>query len=133
MTLETVLKSLLSLLSRWDATGFVRATWKILLVAVSILFVLLVLVVSKARPAHAQGVPCAPYKQMAAGLLKKYAEQPVGEGLAGDGRQRLVIFSSPGGATYSILLVGLDGTSCLVAAGKDFSIAPPRPANEKEA
>jgi hypothetical protein len=53
-------------------------------------------------------------------LNTRYAEEPVSRGLASGG-QLIEIFSSPDGATWSVLLTAPDGTSCLMAEGQGWS------------
>ena len=72
--------------------------------------------------ASAQGV-CMPREKIVEMLDTRYTESPVAQGLASGGRL-LEVFSSPDGATWSLLLTAPDGTSCLMAEGHGWFSLP---------
>lgn len=72
--------------------------------------------------AAAQGV-CMPREKIVEMLDSRYTEAPVAQGLASGGRL-IEVFSSPDGATWSLLLTAPDGTSCLMAEGHGWFSLP---------
>ena len=57
-------------------------------------------------------------------LSERYKEAPVALGLASNG-SLLEVFSSNGGATWTIIVTSPNGTSCLVAAGQGWQPTKP--------
>ncbi|MGH6882770.1 hypothetical protein [Hypericibacter sp.] len=57
-------------------------------------------------------------------LSERYKEASVALGLASNG-SLLEVFSSNGGATWTIIATSPSGTSCLVAAGEDWQPTKP--------
>ena len=63
-------------------------------------------------------------------LTKQYSEAPVAAGVANSGAL-IEVLTNDGGATWSILVSQPDGTSCLVAAGREWqALKPEAPAPE---
>lgn len=56
-------------------------------------------------------------------LANKYQEHPVAFGLNDDGAM-VEIFASLGGGTWTILVTGPDGQSCIVYAGRNWDNLP---------
>lgn len=69
--------------------------------------------------AHAQAA-CAPYKELQAALLKNSHEQPIGAGLAGEGKFAWTLFTSPNGESWTAVVVDTKGMACMVGAGKNW-------------
>lgn len=76
------------------------------------------LAAAKAEPA------CGHRADVLQELSNRYKEVPVALGLASNG-DLLEVFSSNGGATWTIIVTSPDGTSCLVAAGEDWQPTKP--------
>ena len=83
-----------------------------------------------ASPAQAQqGAPaqpsrvCAPSSELMTKLREKYGETPIAFGIHGDGRL-LQIFSSPTKGTWTAVAATPQGTSCIVAVGKGWTLSP---------
>lgn len=71
---------------------------------------------------------CGPSLPMIAALADQFGERVAFGGLAGDGNgMPLVVLVAPGGATFSILVMPSPGVVCLIAAGRDWRAAAPRP------
>jgi hypothetical protein len=75
-----------------------------------------------AGPALAQNM-CAARDTMVGQLTTRYGESPQGSGLNGSTRM-VEVWASADTGTWTILLTDTDGTSCIVAAGKDWLGAP---------
>jgi hypothetical protein len=78
--------------------------------------------------AHAQQpqtimVGCAQSNDMDFTLRQKYNETPIAGGLNKAGSYIAQVYVSPS-MTFSIVLIYPDGTSCIVAAGKDWEQQP---------
>lgn len=74
-------------------------------------------------PAKAQSAPpCAPESQFRKMLLERYQEVPVGAGIATGGRQAIILYASPEGKTFTIVIVHADGKTCMIAAGDNLDI-----------
>lgn len=83
---------------------------------------------------HAFGGParqCAPHDRVIARLATRYGEVRQAFGLAGND-QVIEIFSSAETGTWTIIITGADGTSCLVAAGDSFEALAASPAPKGE-
>jgi hypothetical protein len=80
-------------------------------------------------PAYADP-QCFDYKTLQAALLEKYHETPSAAGLTAEGKAAYTIFSTPDGASWTLVIVGVSGKSCIVAAGDhwvDLSIGKGSP------
>jgi hypothetical protein len=67
-----------------------------------------------ASPAAAQQI-CAPLEQLSQVLREDHREVPVAMGDAPRGR--IVVFASPDGASWTILIVNPTGVACVAADG----------------
>jgi hypothetical protein len=85
--------------------------------------VLLGAVAAGPTPAHADPQVCGARTDILAELTKRYSEAPVAVGLANSG-VLVEVLSSDQGATWTIIVSQPDGTSCLVAAGKEWQEVP---------
>jgi hypothetical protein len=85
--------------------------------------VLLGAVAAGPTPARADPQVCGARKEILAELTKRYSEAPVAVGLANSG-VLVEVLSSDQGATWTIIVSQPDGTSCLVAAGKEWQDVP---------
>lgn len=56
-------------------------------------------------------------------LANKYQEHPIAFGLNGDGGM-VEVFASPDGSTWTILVTGPNGQSCIVSAGRNWDDLP---------
>jgi hypothetical protein len=74
-------------------------------------------------PTHGQQV-CGPYGGITRTLGAQYGEAVRGVGIAGDGRQRLEIWRSADGGSWSVVIVRVDGMTCLVSSGVDWEDVP---------
>ncbi|TSD87274.1 hypothetical protein FFK22_018240 [Mycobacterium sp. KBS0706] len=70
---------------------------------------------------------CAPYDAFAAALRDQVKEVPVARMLSTRGHV-VEILASPGGETYTILVVTPDGLACVVDFGEAYSPVPEKPA-----
>ena len=79
-------------------------------------------------PEQAFSAPqCAPYRQMAEILSRRFGETPRAFGLVGADRI-LQLFTAPGGS-WTILVTAGSGRTCIVAAGEGWEDIPaPQPA-----
>lgn len=90
-----------------------------ILVAFFILCIIMALSPANAEP------QCADYKTIQAALLEKYHEAPSNAGLAAEGKAAYMVFSSPNGESWTLVVVGVGGKSCVVATGDHWvDIAP---------
>jgi hypothetical protein len=85
--------------------------------------VLLGAVAAGATPARADSQICGARTEILAELTKRYSEAPVAVGLANSG-VLVEVLSSDKGATWTIIVSQPNGTSCLVAAGKEWQDVP---------
>jgi hypothetical protein len=74
-------------------------------------------------PARADPQVCGARAEILAELTKRYSEAPVAVGLANSG-VLVEVLSSDKGSTWTIIVSQPDGTSCLVAAGKEWQDLP---------
>lgn len=90
-----------------------------LLCALFILCIVMALTPANAEP------QCADYKQIQAALLEKFHETPTAAGLAMEGKAAYTVFTTADGASWTLVIVGVGGKSCIVAAGDHWvDIAP---------
>lgn len=64
---------------------------------------------------------CAPYPVMAETLSTRFGETKVSEGIGGQGKAILQVWSNSETSTWSVLIVGANGVACLVAAGVSWT------------
>jgi hypothetical protein len=76
-----------------------------------------------AAPALAQGQMCAARDAMVTELTGRYGESPQGSGLNSTTKM-LEVWASAETGTWTILMTDTSGTSCIVAAGKDWYAFP---------
>jgi len=78
-----------------------------------------------AGPTAARADPqvCGARAEILAELTKRYSEAPVAVGVANSG-VLVEVLSSGNGSTWTIIVSQPDGTSCLVAAGKEWQDLP---------
>lgn len=70
---------------------------------------------------------CPVYQDMKTFLMEKYNELPSGSGIAAKGKAAVIVFASPGGATWSIAVIGEDGRACMLATGDNWlDVIPPK-------
>lgn len=105
-----------SILSHFPRRG--RATAAPLAAAI-----LLGAVAAVPTPARADPQICGARTEILAELTKRYSEAPVAVGLANSG-VLVEVLSSDKGATWTIIVSQPNGTSCLVAAGKEWQDMP---------
>ncbi|PZQ51719.1 MAG: hypothetical protein DI556_04985 [Rhodovulum sulfidophilum] len=75
-------------------------------------------------PAEARDAPpCAARSEVVARLAADFGETPRGLGLAGKARL-IELFASEATGTWTLLRTEADGTTCLLAAGRDWLAAP---------
>ncbi len=108
-------------------TLFAQPADAILIVALLVLFILAIFHV----PAHAQPMFCAPFKALSDSLGERYKETDHGGGVIND-QAVLRVFIAPGGASFTVIAVDTAGKACVIATGKDWSVAEPRAANERD-
>lgn len=97
------------------ASGFIRRSLRRSLPA------LLLAPAALSPPAALAASPqiCGTRTEILAELTKRYSEAPVAVGLANSGGL-VEVLTNGNGSTWSILVSQPDGTSCLVAAGKEW-------------
>ena len=78
-----------------------------------------------AGPTAARADPqvCGARAEILAELTKRYSEAPVAVGLSNSG-VLVEVLSSDNGSTWTIIVSQPNGTSCLVAAGKEWQDLP---------
>ena len=76
------------------------------------------------RHGWAQASTCAPAAAIIPVLKDRYHEVDVGGGQV-DGRTVVRIFAAPDGNTFTVLVITATGLACVIAAGRDFEVAPP--------
>lgn len=87
------------------------------------LFVLSVAATAAPSAGHSQGpAMCGNRADVVAALAQRYSEAPVSIGLSNTGHV-LEVLASPNGS-WSVLLTGPNGRSCLVAAGDSWQPLP---------
>ena len=81
--------------------------------------------VSLATKARAETL-CLTYPDLVK-ALDKMGEKPAGSGIMGGGKAVMLVFASPGGATWAMALLGPGEKACIVAAGQDWlEVVPPK-------
>lgn len=70
---------------------------------------------------------CAPWATVKQDLIVKFHEVQIGGGLLNE-HTLLAVFASAGGATWTTIALGSNGTACVLSTGTDwFFNAPPAP------
>lgn len=71
--------------------------------------------------AHAHAVPihCSPWPDLKALLLTKYHEAPVSGGIVNPNAV-LQVLASPGGESWTAVVIGINGMACIISAGKGW-------------
>lgn len=82
-----------------------------------------------AGAAAAQEPVCGPHATIAAALLQRYGEAPVGRGLAREG-VLIEILASPDGSSWTMLAIGPRGIACAVDAGEGWQVPAAAPEGE---
>lgn len=80
-------------------------------------------VVAAPTAARADPQVCGARAEILAELTKRYSEAPVAVGLSNSG-VLVEVLSSDNGSTWTIIVSQPNGTSCLVAAGKEWQDLP---------
>jgi hypothetical protein len=81
--------------------------------------ILMVAAASTPTAVSAASARCGPRTELLNELSKQYREAPVAVGLVNSGAL-VEVLTSESGTTWTILVSRPDGTSCLVAAGKEW-------------
>jgi hypothetical protein len=103
-----------------------------LMVALMVLLFAVGLVTS-ALPARAQSGPqCAPWPDVAAGLVARYGESVLFVGTPAPGGQSIVIMAKSDGTTWTALTIDASGLACLRGSGGGWSAggSPAAPGQE---
>ncbi|HLT78992.1 MAG TPA: hypothetical protein VKZ87_16530 [Ferrovibrio sp.] len=79
-------------------------------------------------PAQAQMI-CGLRDEMGRMLDQRFAEQPKAAGLAGDNVVELLVSAS---GSWTILITGKDGRSCVVTGGEEWTEKPIQPTGAKK-
>lgn len=79
-----------------------------------------------AKAAVAEDARCTTHGALTEQLEQRFAEVPVALGLSSTGKV-VQVFSAEGGATWTLVLIRPDGTSCIIAAGRYWQTATPAP------
>jgi hypothetical protein len=82
------------------------------------------LLAGSAVPAAAAPELCGTRADLLKELTQRYSEAPVAVGLANSGAL-VEILTNDNGSTWSIMVSQPNGTSCLVAAGKEWQALKP--------
>ncbi len=90
--------------------------------AVGLALTLMMAAVTTSSPANAQAV-CLAHGDLVKQLSTKYAEEPMGIGLASDGTV-MQLFTSEDGNTWTLVRTLPDGTSCMMAGGEAWADIP---------
>lgn len=98
------------------------------LVLATLLLIAAVLGVMSA-PTYAEGQSgqCAPFASVVEQLADKWAEGPIGRGLASGGAYVVTLFSDAAGDTFTVVGVTADGTACILATGTGWESVQPAP------
>ncbi len=75
--------------------------------------------------AHAECMPISKFAKM---LLQNYREEPVVHAMQEN--MPLIIFVSPGGATYTMVIIIKPGVACALSAGRNW-VSAKTPINER--
>ncbi len=86
---------------------------------------LLIFVLFLVTPATAQVTPCPDRYDVVKELADNWQEHAIVIGLSNTG-QVMEIFASPGGKTWTVIMVTTDGRACPLAAGELLQPVPPK-------
>jgi hypothetical protein len=89
---------------------------------------LMTALISLAAPAQAQMI-CGLRDDMGRMLDQRFAEQPKAAGIAGDKVVELLVSEN---GSWTILITGPDGRSCVVTGGEEWTDKPMQPAKVKK-
>jgi len=96
--------------------GESRRFWIAFGILLSTLAICTIVTLTMTIRAHAEPL-CADYKTLQAALLEKFHEVPSAAGLAAKGKAAYTVFSTPDGAGWTLVIVGVTGNSCVIATG----------------
>ena len=91
--------------------------------AIIIVLAMLCLVMM-ARTVLAQ-TPCGPTADVLKMISEKYHEAAIGGGTAQDGKVVISTFANAETGSWTIVVSGADGNSCIIAAGSDWAASIP--------
>ncbi len=83
--------------------------------------------VVQARPMQAPGMACLPRAEMLRQLALKYQEAPIAAGLTETNNIMVEVFSTSDGATWTLVITNVNGTSCVIANGFGWRTLTPGP------
>lgn len=86
---------------------------------------LLTAAVMIAAPAVAQ--QCGPRGDITSALAEEYGERMAAVGVQEGGAAVLEIWFSPRSGTWTVLVTGVTGETCVAATGTDYTTMPPGP------
>jgi hypothetical protein len=91
--------------------------------------VVTLLALAACTPAHAQVPTCAPHSIFVDTLATTYGENRRMFGVVND-QQVVSLFANDQTGTWTLLVTGPDGTSCMASSGSDYDATPaPLPPN----
>ena len=76
-------------------------------------------------PAWAQSIFCGRLDDAHASLAGNHGESVIGSGLAG--AEMVVVYANEETGSFSVLVVGPDGTACLPVSGHSWVTVKPKP------
>ena len=85
-------------------------------------FLLSLSVIASWLPAAAQQIPCRPFPDMKRALVDQFQEREAAVGQI-NGQQIVVLFSSEGGKTWTMVTVNTGGMACVIGAGAHWTPA----------
>ena len=86
----------------------------------TIIFALMVSLSLCSEPVRAQGpVPCIPWKILKDRLAATHGESVVSSGRINE-RSAVIVMASPGGDTFTVIVVDARGLACPIAAGRGW-------------
>lgn len=89
----------------------------------AVLIILAMLCLVMMAKAFAQQ-PCGPTADVLKMISEKYHEAAIGGGTAQDGKVVISTFANAETGTWTIVVSGADGKSCIIAAGADYAASP---------
>lgn len=69
--------------------------------------------------------PCGPTPALLKMISEKYHEDAIGGGTAQDGKVVISTFANAETGSWTIIVSGADGNSCIIAAGSDYAASIP--------
>lgn len=88
----------------------------------SILAAAVIIGVALGRAAHGQ-TQCAPRAEVVKAVAEGWREAPVAIGIINSSAV-LEIFAGPDGATWTVIITGVTGMSCVIASGQAWQRGP---------